>query len=166
VLFPAAADRPEKGYALTAAAVARLNGSNVALQTLGGVRHDDVPLWINAADAVVLTSVYEGSPNVVKETLACNVPLVSVDVGDVRERIEGVEGCVIAARAAEDVAAKLAHVLERGRRTQGRERAAEVSLERINDRLLEIYDTVASLTPRGGPARDARAVNGRRSAPR
>ena len=148
--------------------MARLNGGTVGLQTLGGVRHDDVPLWINAADAVVLTSVYEGSPNVVKETLACNVPLVSVDVGDVRERIEGVDGCAIAARTAEDVAAKLAHVLERGRRTEGRERAAEVSLERINARLLEIYDTVTNgrLTPRDAPGHGAHGATGRRLAPR
>jgi teichuronic acid biosynthesis glycosyltransferase TuaC len=137
VLFPAAPHRPEKCFPLAAAAVARLAG--VQLQTLGGVRHDDVPLWINAADAVLLTSLYEGSPNVIKEALACNVPLVSVDVGDVRERIDGVDSCFIAAGEPDDLAAKLGQALERGGRTDGRPRAEEVSLERINARLLEIY---------------------------
>jgi teichuronic acid biosynthesis glycosyltransferase TuaC len=150
VLFPAAPHRPEKRYALAAAAVGRLDG--VELQTLGGVRHDDVPLWINAADAVLLTSLYEGSPNVVKEALACNVPLVSVDVGDVRERIEGVDGCFIAPAEPEALAAKLGQAARR-RRTEGRERAQEVSLERINARLLDIYDAITSRpsTRRVGP---------------
>ena len=147
VLFPAAPHRPEKRYALAAAAVARLDG--VQLRTLGGVRHDDVPLWINAADAVLLTSLYEGSPNVVKEALACNVPLVSVDVGDVRERIEHVDGCFIAAAEPEALAAELGQALGCGR-TQGRERAEEVSLERINARLLDVY---GALTSRAGTGR-------------
>jgi glycosyltransferase involved in cell wall biosynthesis len=155
VLFPAAPHRPEKRYALAAAAVARLDG--VELQTLGGVRHADVPLWINAADAVLLTSLYEGSPNVVKEALACNVPLVSVDVGDVRERIEGVDGCFIAPAEPEALAAKLSEALGRGR-IAGRERVQEVSLERINARLLEIY---GALTSRPAARRAAAAAVGR-----
>src|SRR3954447_16319876 len=151
VLFPAAPHRPEKRYALAAATVGRLDG--VELQTLGGVRHDDVPLWINAADAVLLTSLYEGSPNVIKEALACNVPLVSVDVGDVRERIEGVDGCCIASAEPEALAAKLGQALGRGR-IAGRERAQEVSLERINARLIDIYGAITSRpgTPRGESA--------------
>jgi teichuronic acid biosynthesis glycosyltransferase TuaC len=159
VLFPAAPHRPEKRYALAVAAVGRLDG--VELQTLGGVRHDDVPLWINAADAVLLTSLYEGSPNVVKEALACNVPLVSVDVGDVRERIAGVDGCFTASAEPEALAAKLGEALRRGR-TDGRERAEEVSLERINGRLLEIYDAITRGDPlrrTTAPRRRARAAS-------
>jgi glycosyltransferase involved in cell wall biosynthesis len=157
VLFPAAPHRPEKRHALAAAAVRRLDG--VQLQTLGGVRHDDVPLWINAADAVLLTSLYEGSPNVVKEALACNVPLVSVDVGDVRERIEGLDGCVIAPAEPEPLAAALGQALRHGR-TDGRERAQEVSLERINLRLLEIYGEILSrpAARRAGRERRTRAA--------
>jgi glycosyltransferase involved in cell wall biosynthesis len=147
VLFPAAAHRPEKRYALAAAAVARLNDARVQLQTLGSVRHDAVPLWINAADAVLLTSMYEGSPNVIKEALACNVPLVSVDVGDVRERIEGVDGCLIASPEPEDLAAGLVQILGGAGRTEGRERAADVSLERINARLLDVYRAIALDSP-------------------
>jgi glycosyltransferase involved in cell wall biosynthesis len=108
-----------------------------------------VPLWINAADAVLLTSLYEGSPNVVKEALACNVPLVAVDVGDVRERIAGVDGYFIAAGEPDALAAKLGQAVGRGR-TMGRERAEEVSLEQINARLLDIYGALTGrpTTPR------------------
>jgi glycosyltransferase involved in cell wall biosynthesis len=157
VLFPAAPHRPEKRFPLAAAAVARLAG--VQLQTLGGVRHDEVPLWINAADAVLLTSVYEGSPNVVKEALACSVPLVSVDVGDVRERIDGVDSCLIAAAEADDLAAKLGQALQRGGRTDGRRRAEDVSLERVNARLLEIYGVLTGRDVR------APALSGARERP-
>jgi glycosyltransferase involved in cell wall biosynthesis len=157
VLFPAAPHRPEKRHALAAAAVGRLTG--VALQTLGGVRHDDVPLWINAADAVLLTSLYEGSPNVVKEALACNVPIVAVDVGDVRERIEGVGGCFIAAAEPDALAGRLVQAFAHGR-TAGRERAQEVSLERINARLLDIYGAITSRPWRTtAPRRRARAAS-------
>jgi hypothetical protein len=141
VLFPAAPHRPEKRYALAAATVGCLDGAE--LHTLGDVRHDDVPLWINAADAILLTSLYEGSPNVIKEALACDVPLVSVEVGDVRERIEGVDGCFIAAAEPEALAAKLGQAVGHGR-THGRAQAQEVSLERINARLLDIYGAITS----------------------
>jgi teichuronic acid biosynthesis glycosyltransferase TuaC len=152
VLFPAAPQRPEKRYPLAAAAAARLSqaGTNVQLHTLGGLPHDDVPLWINAADAVILTSMYEGSPNVIKEALACNVPVVSVDVGDVRERIQGIDGCFIAQPVPDDLAAKLGRVLKRSERIAGRERAAELSLERITVKLAAIYGrlTNGSAAPR------------------
>ena len=48
---------------------------------------------MNACDALLFVSMYEGSPNIVKEALACNLPIVSVAVGDVAERLEGVAGC-------------------------------------------------------------------------
>jgi len=53
-----------------------------------------MPGYLNAADVLLLTSKHEGSPTIVKEALACNCPVVSVDVGDVRERIAAINGCV------------------------------------------------------------------------
>jgi teichuronic acid biosynthesis glycosyltransferase TuaC len=146
VLFPASPVRAEKGYPLAEAAVRRLaeDGLDVELRSLDGVPHDEVPTWFNAADAVVLTSVREGSPNVVKEALACNVPVVSLDVGDVRERLDGIEGCFLADATPDDVAAKLARVLERGGRIEGRESVTALSLERIAARVREIYELLTS----------------------
>ena len=141
VLFPARPTRGEKRFPLAEAAVRRLQDSGVdaELHPLQGVPHDDVPLWLNAADAVLLTSMREGSPMVVKEALACNVPVVSVDVGDVRERLSGIQGCYIAAATELDVTEKLSRALERPERVAGRERMAELSLERVAGRLREIY---------------------------
>lgn len=86
-----------------------------------------MPLWLNASDVVLLTSLHEGSPNVIKEALACNVPIVSVDVGDVSERINGVNGSYIAKANPQDLAGKLRLVVSGERRTNGRSAMCELS---------------------------------------
>jgi len=144
VLFPGSSRRPEKRFALAEAAVARARekGTEIELHALEGVPHDAVATWLNAADVVLLTSVHEGSPNVVKEALACNVPVVSVDVGDVRERISGIDGCHIADSMPHDLADKLALVLGRDKPVAGRERVHDLELSVVASRLGEIYAQV------------------------
>ena len=44
-------------------------------------------------DILVLTSYFEGSPNIVKEAISCGLPVISVDVGDVKEQIDGIDNC-------------------------------------------------------------------------
>src|SRR5207248_489562 len=56
----------------------------------GSVLPELIPSYLNAADCLALASLREGSPNVVKESLACNLPVVATDVGDVAERLEQV----------------------------------------------------------------------------
>lgn len=145
VLFPADPARPEKRFGLAEAAVVHLSrgGAEVELHALKGVPHEDVPTWLNAADAILVTSAHEGSPNAVKEALACNVPVVSVDVGDVRARIDSIDGCYIADPSPEDLAAKLARVFERKAPIDARSHIAEISVERVAEKLREIYATLA-----------------------
>jgi glycosyltransferase involved in cell wall biosynthesis len=144
VLFPANPARPEKRFGLAEACVARLNesGSDVDLHVLKDVPHEEVPSWLNAAWAVLMTSTHEGSPNAVKEALACNVPVVSVDVGDVRARIAGIDGCFIADPTAEDLAAKLGLVFERNAPIDARNQMQEISVEHVAEKLREIYGTL------------------------
>src|SRR5215813_6801688 len=106
---------------------------------LRGVPHGEVPIWLNASDVLLLTSLHEGSPTVIKEALACNLPIVSVNVGDVRERIWGVDGCYIAAPDPSDLAAKLNLVYSGRRRVAGRVKMQELSLERIALKLKNLY---------------------------
>jgi glycosyltransferase involved in cell wall biosynthesis len=78
----------------------------------------------------------------VKESLACNVPVVSVEAGDVRERIAGIDGCYIADPTPEDLADKVALVLEREKPVAGRGRVEDIALADVASRLCEIYTSV------------------------
>lgn len=109
---------------------------------------------MNAADVLLLTSDSEGSPNSVKEALACDLPVVALDVGDVRERLAGVDPSRVATDDAELVEG-LVDVLRREERSNGREAAREVSIERTADRMLDVYETVAGEPVTTRPAREA-----------
>ena len=144
VLTPAHRGRPVKRLELAQSAVERLKheSKSVILHQLVEVPYAEVPVWLNASDVLLLTSYHEGSPNIVKQALACNRPVVSVDVGDVRERIEGVDGCHLARPEAEDLAEKLRLVLAGGGVVEGRARVQELSIERVASRLRDVYTTV------------------------
>jgi glycosyltransferase involved in cell wall biosynthesis len=144
VLFPTNSGDPRKRLDLAKAAVEAANHSGVQaeIHQLRGVPHEEVPIWLNASDVVLLTSLHEGSPNVVKEALACNIPVVSADVGDVRERIQGIEGCYLAVPEPGDLAAKLLMVHAGSRRVVSRIKMHELSLERVALQLKEFYSEV------------------------
>ena len=159
VLFPSSRVRPEKRFELAQSAVSLVQpAGSVELHELSGVAHDQVPVWLNAADAVVLTSTHEGSPNVVKEALACDVAVVSVDVGDVRERISGIDGCSLADPTPEDLAEKLDRALGRGGRIQGRARVVGLSLERVAEERLEVYRSALGVSPGQSGSSSARRM--------
>ncbi len=156
VLFAGDYWRPEKRFDLVEAAIplARRELPDVELVLLTKQPHDVVPLYMSACDVLVLTSALEGSPMVVKEAMACNLPVVSVRVGDVPEVIGGTPGCALAERDPEDIAAKLVEVLREPRRTDGRARIAHLCHDRIAQRVLEVY--ASALAPRKrGMVRDA-----------
>jgi teichuronic acid biosynthesis glycosyltransferase TuaC len=143
VLF-CAGMRPEKRFDLVSNAVGLLSAADpsVHLVVASGQPHDAIPTYMNAADVLVLASDYEGSPTVVKEAMACNLPIVSVDVGDVAGVIAGVEGCYLCQRTPDDLAAKVSLALSPCRRTSGRSAIAQLSLEAIARRLIQEYESV------------------------
>jgi glycosyltransferase involved in cell wall biosynthesis len=142
VLFPYGTDRPVKDYPraewIADAAADRLDAP-LELQTVTGVDHDRMPVYMNAADALLLTSTREGSPNSVKEALACNLPVVATDVGDVALRLRDVDPSVVARRD-EDLIDGLVDVLSAGERSNGRRVAGEVDLETQLSRLTDVYE--------------------------
>jgi teichuronic acid biosynthesis glycosyltransferase TuaC len=141
VLFVTVRGHPRKRLDLAQEAVAKINGciGDVTLHVMQGVPHDQVPVWMNASDALILTSVHEGSVNTVKEAMACNLPIVSVDVGDVRERLTGVRMCSIADSTPEALAKALGVVLHQGKRSDGRDHLADLTTVAIADRLKNFY---------------------------
>ncbi|RQH00359.1 glycosyltransferase [Natrarchaeobius oligotrophus] len=144
VLFPYTPEREVKNYPRARRVVNAVNGlidRPVRLHTVYGVDHDLVPTYMNAADALLLTSDSEGSPNSVKEALACNLPVVSTDVGDVASRLGGVEPSRVAT-SDEELIEGLRAILESGERSNGRENAREISIDRSAERMLEVYERV------------------------
>ena len=141
VLFLSHPDRKEKNYKLAAESCGLLAGS-CELLAIHEQAHSEIPLYLSAADVLLLTSHFEGSPNAIKEAMACNCPIVSTDVGDVKEVIGDTEGCFITSFEPEDVAAKLKLVLDFGKRTNGREKIRHLDSEIIAEKLVEVYNSM------------------------
>ena len=149
ILFPADATRPVKDYPLAEAAVSRLVNDKckmvIELHAFENTPNEETPYWYNAADAVLMTSKWEGSPNAIKEALACSRPIVTTNVGDVAERMCGVDGCYIVPKDDRlKMIDELAKALEEAmklEKTKGREKIIADGLDRhdINHRLVEVY---------------------------
>jgi glycosyltransferase involved in cell wall biosynthesis len=114
------------------------------LVLVSGKPHSVIPIYMSACDVLVLTSRSEGSPMVIKEAMACNLPIVSTDVGDVAEVVEGVEGCYLVEPDPEDVADKLFRVLRRRQRTNGRDKIRHLSSDSITRRIVTVYNELCS----------------------
>jgi glycosyltransferase involved in cell wall biosynthesis len=141
VLFATVRGHPRKRLGLAQQVTEKLNvnGHKVEFKIMQGVPHEQVPIWMNAADVMLLTSVHEGGVNVVKEAMACNLPIVSVDVGDVRERLNGVEPGAVVNDDPDALASALEEVLREKGRSNGRDHLSEVTLPAVSRRLKEFY---------------------------
>lgn len=152
VLFASSNGDPVKRPWLATAAIAEASrrGIPAELHFMAGVSNTQVPLWLNASDALLLTSQHEGSPTVVKEALACGLPVVSVDVGDVSERIEGIQGCHLAEADAVDLAYKLDLVRQKGSRLECRGRLTDLSVQSVAGKLIDFYQHLTSANQKNG----------------
>ncbi len=144
VLFPFDPRRKLKRYDLARSAVATLRDPEIQILTVCGKRNEDMPWYYNAADAMVLCSESEGSPTSVKEALACNLPVVSTDVGDVREILEGIEGCEICGDNAESLGQGLKRVLDRraDKPFKGRVSMTRYDQSRVVAAIVKVYERV------------------------
>jgi glycosyltransferase involved in cell wall biosynthesis len=142
VIFLANPNRIEKNYNLAKSAILLLNDPIVELHTVYNKPNELIPYYLNAADALILTSLHEGSPNAIKEAMACNLPIVTTDVGDVRKVLENTKGCYITSFEAEKVSACLRKCLENTKRTNGRVNINMLSSQIIAKRITAIYHEV------------------------
>ncbi|MBK7048530.1 MAG: glycosyltransferase [bacterium] len=117
-----------------------LTGMDVEILPVFKVPHDQIPLYMGAADVLALTSDHEASPCVIKEALASNLPIVSVRVGDVEERIAGVNGCFLCSQTPSDVADKLQLALAHSGPTNGREAVKTISLKETARRTISVLE--------------------------
>jgi teichuronic acid biosynthesis glycosyltransferase TuaC len=140
LLFPANPSRPEKRHD-RAAALAREAGAE--LLTGGGIEPDRMPFWINSANAVLVTSDYEGFGLVALESLACEVPVLSTPVGIAPHALGGVPGCLVAPYdTGRWMAAVRPHLDADDTRVPGAQRAAAFSADRMAERVLVAYREV------------------------
>ena len=139
-LFPYDTDRAVKDFPRARRLVERVD-ADLELRPVCGVDHEEIPYYMNASDVLLVTSKRESGPMVVKEAAACNLPIVSTDVGFVRETIGDVTNCVVSDDDAE-LAAGLERIAAERERADGRDVIDGLSLDSLGDRLHEVYRRV------------------------
>jgi teichuronic acid biosynthesis glycosyltransferase TuaC len=146
VLFPYHPAEVRKRFDLIekAVAVARRQIPNLEILQVQAEPRARMPLYMNAANVLVLASMLEGSPNAVKEAMAVNLPVITVEVGDVRHLIGPTKSCYIVPREAADIAEKIVEVCRQDNRTNGREWIAQWSMERIAREVVNVYAQAAA----------------------
>ena len=133
---------PRKNFALAQAAVALLQaqGIDAALTVANGLPQTQVVQYINACNALVLPSLIEGSPNIVKEAMACNVPVVATDVGDVRQVIGQTDGCAVCPPEPAAFADALEQAIVRTQPTSGRADIRHLDRAVVAQQVIAVYE--------------------------
>lgn len=144
ILFTSNPQRAEKNYDLAKFAVDTLALNNVELHCLNNIPNEQTPLWYNASNVVLMTSLWEGSPNAIKEAMACNCPIISTDVGDVKWLLGNINGFYLTDFSVETCSAQILNALnfsEKTGRTAGRQRIVQLELNDIcvAKKISEIY---------------------------
>lgn len=106
------------------------------------ISHTMMPFVLNAADVLVFTSLFEGSPNLIKESMACNLPIVSVSVGDVPDVIKGTKNCFLVDYSPIKIAESIQEAISSGSRSNGREMIEHFKIESVAKRIEAVYREV------------------------
>jgi teichuronic acid biosynthesis glycosyltransferase TuaC len=143
LLFAANRDEPRKNFPLALAVERRLRdqGLDVRLEYMFGKPHSMIVQAMNAADVLLLPSFHEGSPNAVKEAMACGLPVVAAPVGDCEELLRNCHPSALAERTEEAFTAATARVLAAQSRSNGRAIIeASLTLEAVARRIIDVYE--------------------------
>ncbi len=140
ILFCSSFDRKIKNAELAKKAVNRLK--NVSLIELKGYSREQVAWLINASDLVLITSFYETGPIIAKEALACNTPVVSTDVGDVKDIISKLDNCYLTSYNPDDVARYINKVLNSDKVCNGRSAVLKYDLHKVAKDIRKVYQLV------------------------
>lgn len=140
VLFTGAFKNKVKNAPLAKAACSLI--PNTELLELCNRSRQEVALLMNAANVLLVTSFHEGSPQVVKEALACNLPVVSVDAGDIATMLHSTQGGIISQPTPQDLASKMMPFLDSMQRTHAREYMNTFDNAHIASQICSIYKNI------------------------
>jgi glycosyltransferase involved in cell wall biosynthesis len=142
LLFAAKPENAVKRFPLAKAAAEQLRKHDPTIELLVVYKEpqDRLALYMNACDALVFPSFQEGSPNVVKQAMACNLPVVATDVGDVREVIGKTKGCYICKPDATEFAKRLNEILSVRERAQGRQDIRHLDCPTTTGKIIQVYE--------------------------
>ncbi len=142
ILFTSDPNRVEKNFKLAKDAFDYIGDKNLELHFLKDIPNNEIPYYYNASSVVVLSSLWEGSPNAIKESMACNIPIVSTNVGDVEDVLSKTEGCYISSFDHKEFASNIKKALIFGKRTTGQEDIAHLKSELIAKKIVDIYNNI------------------------
>lgn len=131
-----------KNFVLVQDAVKTMNDATIELVNPFPIKHHEFATYLNACDAFILTSYNEGSPNVIKEAMACNIPVISTNVGDVAQVIGNTEGCFLVDFNVNDVADKIKLALNFNNETTGRVDINHLDSRVVAKRIIAIYNSI------------------------
>ena len=124
--------------------IAQGRHGRLRLRVATGLPHEEMPLFVAACDLIMCTSENEGWPNSIKEALACNVPFVTTDVGDLQDIASIEPSCRVCPADAEVLADNICDVLANHESPDLRTYVRDMSLDAVSDRLISIYESVLS----------------------
>ncbi len=144
ILFAGNPAKKAKNYNLALRAVSLLGSEKIQIHHVANIPHEKMPLHLNASDIILLTSISEGSPNVIKEAIACNRPVISTNVGDVEEYLSEIENCYICDYDPLDISEKIKLILKSSGVSSGREKVIIFDKNIIARKIIAQYhDTIA-----------------------
>ena len=144
ILFGGSFSNARKNAPLAQVAIALLKRDDINLIEMKGFNRHQVAMLFNACDMLLLPTKSEGSPQVLKEAMACNCPIVATDVADISFLLQGVSNSYVTTFDPKDVAEKMNRVIECGERTNGRERIEELRLDNpyVAETIMGVYESV------------------------
>ena len=137
IVFSSSFDNKIKNVQLAWLATSDIN--NCDLIELKGYGKEQINLILNASDLLLVTSLSETGPIIVKEALACNCPIISTNVGDVQKLIRNVENCYISSYNPENIKKRIKLVFSNNKRTNGHQLIKNFNLENIAYKIIDVY---------------------------
>ena len=137
IVFSSAFDNKIKNVQLAWSAISDINNCN--LIELKGYGKEKINLILNASDLLLVTSLSETGPVIVKEALACNCPIISTNVGDVQKLIKNVQNCYISSYNPNDIKKRINLIFMNNKRTNGEQAIKNLKLENIAYKVIDVY---------------------------